>query len=116
MLVIRLSVYCDHEVSLPIVLLLLIIIITIILLRDKMMRDAELIEALDQISRVGGVAVVHAENGDIVAEVILIFQIIIIIVIIIIVIIIITRRQIIMNHYNAMIIICLHYYVAVLHF
>ena len=59
-----------------------------------MMRDAELIEALDQISRVGGVAVVHAENGDIVAEVILIFQIIIIIV---------TRRQIIMNHYNAMI-------------
>ena len=42
------------------------------------MRDAELIEALDQISRVGGVAVVHAENGDIVAEVILIFQIIII--------------------------------------
>ena len=71
-----------------------------------MMRDAELIEALDQISRVGGVAVVHAENGDIVAEVILIFQIIVIIVIIIIIsiiIIIITRRQIIMNHYNAMI-------------
>ena len=34
-----------------------------------MMRDAELIEALDNISRVGGVAVVHAENGDIVAEV-----------------------------------------------
>ena len=33
-----------------------------------MMRDAELIEALDNISRVGGVAVVHAENGDIVAE------------------------------------------------
>ena len=72
-----------------------------------MMRDAELIEALDQISRVGGVAVVHAENGDIVAEVMLILQIIIIII---------TRRQIIMNHYNAMIIICLHYYVAVLHF
>ena len=37
-----------------------------------MMRDAELIEAMDQISRVGGVAVVHAENGDIVAEVIII--------------------------------------------
>ena len=55
-----------------------------------MMRDAELIEALDQISRVGGVAVVHAENGDIVAEVILIFQIIIIITIIIVIIIIIT--------------------------
>ena len=36
------------------------------------MRDAELIEAMDQISRVGGVAVVHAENGDIVAEVIII--------------------------------------------
>jgi len=36
--------------------------------RDKMMRDAELIEAMDQISRVGGIAVVHAENGDIVAE------------------------------------------------
>ena len=36
-----------------------------------MMRDAELIEAMDQISRVGGVAVVHAENGDIVAEVII---------------------------------------------
>ena len=34
-----------------------------------MMRDAELIEAMDNISRVGGVAVVHAENGDIVAEV-----------------------------------------------
>ena len=39
-----------------------------------MMRDAELIEAMDQISRVGGVAVVHAENGDIVAEVIIIIS------------------------------------------
>ena len=43
-----------------------------------MMRDAELIEAMDQISRVGGVAVVHAENGDIVAEVIFIKIVIII--------------------------------------
>ena len=50
----------------------IITVIELSLSRDKMMRDAELIEAMDQISRVGGVAVVHAENGDIVAEVIII--------------------------------------------
>ena len=47
------------------------------------MRDAELIEAMDQISRVGGIAVVHAENGDIVAEVIIIILSVIVIVIVI---------------------------------
>jgi len=36
--------------------------------KDKMMRDADMIEAMDQISRVGGLCMVHAENGDIVAE------------------------------------------------
>ena len=50
-----------------------------------MMRDAELIEAMDQISRVGGIAVVHAENGDIVAEVIIIILSVIVIVIVIII-------------------------------
>ena len=67
-----------------------------------MMRDAELIEALDQISRVGGVAVVHAENGDIVAEVILIFQIIIIIGIIIIITIIHHHHHSSTNHYESL--------------
>jgi len=36
--------------------------------RDRMLKDSELIEAMDQIARVGGLAMVHAENGDIVAE------------------------------------------------
>lgn len=36
--------------------------------RERMLRDADIIEALDIISKVGGLAVVQAENGDIVAE------------------------------------------------
>jgi len=36
--------------------------------RERMMRDAEMIETLDNISRVGGLCMVYAENGDIVSE------------------------------------------------
>ena len=36
--------------------------------RDMMMKDSELIEALDMAAKIGGVAFVHAENGDVVQE------------------------------------------------
>ena len=36
--------------------------------KDKMMNDPELIEALDTVAKIGGVAYVDAENGDIVEE------------------------------------------------
>jgi dihydropyrimidinase len=36
--------------------------------QDRMMRDPELIETMDTVSKIGGLAMVHAENGDIVKE------------------------------------------------
>ena len=36
--------------------------------RNMMMKDPELIEALDTVAKIGGVAFVHAENGDVVQE------------------------------------------------
>ena len=36
--------------------------------RNMMMNDPELIEILDTVSKIGGVAFVHAENGDVVEE------------------------------------------------
>merc|ERR1711892_113383 len=36
--------------------------------RDMMMKDPELIEALDTVAKIGGVAFVHAENGDVIQE------------------------------------------------
>ena len=36
--------------------------------RKMMMNDPELIEALDTVAKMGGVAFVHAENGDVVQE------------------------------------------------
>ena len=36
--------------------------------RNMMMKDPELIEALDTVAKIGGVAFVHAENGDVIQE------------------------------------------------
>ena len=36
--------------------------------QDRMMRDPELIETFDTVSKIGGLAMVHAENGDILKE------------------------------------------------
>jgi len=36
--------------------------------KDRMMRDPELIETLDTVSKIGGLAMVQAENGDILKE------------------------------------------------
>ena len=36
--------------------------------QEKMMRDPELIETMEAVSKVGGLAMVHAENGDMVKE------------------------------------------------
>ena len=36
--------------------------------RNMMMKDPELIEALDTVAKIGGVAFVHAENGDVVQQ------------------------------------------------
>jgi len=36
--------------------------------KERMLRDAEMIEAMDNISRVGGLCMVYAENGDIISE------------------------------------------------
>ena len=36
--------------------------------KDMMMKDPELIEALDTVAKISGVAFVHAENGDVVKE------------------------------------------------
>ena len=36
--------------------------------RDRMMNEPEMIEALDTVAEIGGVAFVHAENGDIIED------------------------------------------------
>ena len=36
--------------------------------RDQTMNDPEMIEALDTVAKIGGVAFVHAENGDIIED------------------------------------------------
>ena len=36
--------------------------------KQMMMNDPELIEVLDTVSKLGGVAVIHAENGDVIEE------------------------------------------------